>query len=234
MGMKRIMVFSGSGISAESGIQTFRASDGLWENYKIEEVATPEAWNANPARVLEFYRLRHEQILKAQPNAAHYALAALEDAFEVNIITQNIDDLHERAGSTKVWHLHGEIMKVRSVKDAGYIKKIDKDYINIGDYCPKGGQLRPHIVWFGELVPAMERAMQMVGTADIFIVIGTSLVVYPAASLVNFVPSGIPKYLIDPEIPNSSSMSGFHFIKENAVRGVQELVNQLLKQSGKD
>ncbi len=227
--MKRIIVFSGSGISAESGIKTFRASDGLWESYKIEEVATPEAWNANPSKVLDFYRLRHEQILNAKPNAAHFALAALEDAYDVQIITQNIDDLHERAGSSKVWHLHGEIMKVRSVKDSGFVKKISDQYINIGDLCPKGGQLRPHIVWFGELVPAMEQAMQLTSTADIFIVIGTSLVVYPAASLVNFAPSGIPKYLIDPEIPGSSSMSGFNFIQENAAKGVRQLVTKLLK-----
>jgi NAD-dependent deacetylase len=227
--MKRIVVFSGSGISAESGIKTFRASDGLWESYKIEEVATPEAWNANPAKVLDFYRLRHEQILNAKPNAAHFALAALEDAYDVQIITQNIDDLHERAGSSKVWHLHGEIMKVRSVKDAGFVKKISDQYINIGDFCPKGGQLRPHIVWFGELVPAMEQAMQLTSTADIFIVIGTSLVVYPAASLVNFAPSDIPKYLIDPEIPGSSSMSGFNFIQKNAAKGVKQLVEELLK-----
>ena len=227
--MKRIVVFSGSGISAESGIKTFRASDGLWENFKIEEVATPQAWKANPNKVLDFYRMRYEQILKAKPNPAHYALAALEDKYEVQIITQNIDDLHERSGSSKVLHLHGEILKVRSCIDPGYIKKLQGEYINIGDLCPKGGQLRPHIVWFGEMVPAMDEAMTLTSEADIFMVIGTSLLVYPAASLVNYAPTGIPKYLIDPEIPSSSSMSGFHFIKENAARGVEELVAQLMK-----
>jgi len=228
--MKRIVVFSGSGISAESGIPTFRSSDGLWENYRIEEVATPEAWNANPSKVLEFYRLRYEQIQKAKPNPAHFALASLEDKYDVHIITQNIDNLHERAGSTKVWHLHGEIMKVRSVKDSGFVKKIENQYINIGDYCPKGGQLRPHIVWFGELVPAMDYAMELTSSADIFIVIGTSLVVYPAASLVNFAKQGIPKYLIDPEVPSYASMEGFHFINKKAAKGVDELVTKLMEQ----
>lgn len=227
--MKRVVVFSGSGISAESGIKTFRASDGLWENYKIEEVATPEAWNAAPNKVLEFYRLRFEQILEAKPNPAHYALAALEDQYDVQIITQNIDDLHERAGSSNVLHLHGEIRKVRSSKDPGYIKTLDREYINIGDICPKGGQLRPHIVWFGEQVPEMDNAIELTSTADLFMVIGTSLLVYPAASLVDYAPAGIPKYLIDPEIPSSSAMSGFHFVRENAAKGVKDLVALMMK-----
>jgi NAD-dependent deacetylase len=227
--MKRVVVFTGAGISAESGIRTFRDSGGLWEEYPIEEVATPEAWARNPERVLEFYNLRRVQVSAAQPNPAHYALERLRQKFDLKIITQNIDDLHERAGSLGVLHLHGEIRKARSTSNSNHVVELEGDYILPGDSCPYGSQLRPHIVWFGESVPAMDEAIALTEQADYFLVIGTSLAVYPAASLVFHVPSHAQSWLIDPnpQLPHGSM--GFNLIQKTASAGVPELVDQLLQ-----
>jgi len=225
--MKKVVVFTGSGVSAESGLKTFRDSDGLWESYRIEDVATPQAWLRDASMVLEFYNQRRKQVLNAKPNAAHEALAELENHFNVQIITQNIDDLHERAGSKHVIHLHGEIRKARSTADPNLISEIEGWELNTGDICKKGSQLRPHIVWFGEMVPELDRSIQVVNTADIFIVIGTSLSVYPAASLVNYVPYDSLKYFIDPKA--SGYPSDFTVIKQNAGSGTPFLVNELIR-----
>ncbi|MFA6582483.1 MAG: NAD-dependent deacylase [Paludibacter sp.] len=198
--MKKLVVLTGAGMSAESGISTFRDSGGLWEKYKVEDVATPEAWYKNPALVLDFYNQRRKQLLASVPNAGHKTLAGLEKYFDIRIITQNVDNLHELAGSTKVLHLHGELLKVRSTGPGQEVFDVDlkNPEINLGNLCPKGFQLRPHIVWFGEAVPEIENAIQITEQADIFVVIGTSMQVYPAASLINYVKSGTPVYLIDP------------------------------------
>ena len=227
--MKRVVVFSGAGISAESGIKTFRDSNGLWEEYKIEEVATPSAWFKNPELVLDFYNRRRKQVLEAQPNAAHLALVELEKFFDVRIITQNIDDLHERAGSSKVLHLHGEIRKARSTVDPKLIYTIEGSEILMGERCEKGSQLRPHIVWFGESVPAMDMAISMTQTADIFIVIGTSLEVYPAASLLMYVPQHCMNILVDPKAEVPYEAGEFSIIRKTAGEGVPEIVNKLIK-----
>ena len=221
---KRLVVLSGAGMSAESGISTFRDSGGLWEKYPIEQVATPEAWRANPALVLEFYNIRRKELLRVKPNAGHYGLAELEKDFDVQIITQNVDNLHERAGSTHVLHLHGELTKVRSVGDETDVIELDESRpeIFIGDVCKKGHQLRPHIVWFGEAVPLIEQAARIVETADIVVVIGTSLNVYPAAGLLGYVPRGVPIYLIDPN-EVTVRRADVRFIKKGASEGVGEL-----------
>lgn len=224
--MNPIVVFTGAGMSAESGISTFRDTGGLWDKYRIEEVATPEAFQRDPAFVLDFYNQRRRQIREAKPNQAHFALAALEDRYEVIIITQNIDDLHERAGSTRVIHLHGEIMMGRSSNSPGVITKLGKSDIFLGDMAEDGSQLRPHIVWFGEEVPLMDTAIDITRSAGTFLVVGTSLNVYPAAGLVHHAPRSAEKYLVDPQIPESGMMSGFHFIKEIAGEGVPRLVGQ--------
>jgi NAD-dependent deacetylase len=195
---KKLVVLSGAGISAESGIQTFRDSDGLWEGHNVNDVATPEGWQRNPELVLDFYNQRRKQLLTVIPNSGHEIIAELENDFDVNIITQNVDNLHEKSGSTNVLHLHGELLKVRSVKDRNYILDWNTD-LNIGDCDDKGNQLRPHIVWFGEDVPAIEKAVSIVQKADILIIIGTSLQVYPAASLMNFADATIPVFYIDPK-----------------------------------
>ena len=182
--MKRVVVLTGAGISAESGLQTFRGPDGLWEGHRVEDVATPEAWAANPGLVLEFYNQRRRGVRQAQPNAAHLALVDLEGAYDVRIVTQNVDDLHERAGSSNVLHLHGEVRKARSTRDSSLIRDLDDSDIHLGDLCERGSQLRPHIVWFGEMVPAMDEAVELVAEADVLLVVGTSLQVYPAAGLV--------------------------------------------------
>jgi NAD-dependent deacetylase len=226
MNKKHIVVLSGAGISAESGLKTFRDSDGLWEGYNIEDVATPRAWRKDPKLVLEFYNYRRKNVLEAQSNAAHFGLAELEKDFNVTIITQNIDDLHERAGSTKVLHLHGEIFKMRSEKSHEPVYEI-KDDINIGDMAEDGGQLRPHIVWFEEPVPMIEEAIPIVRTADIFIVVGTSLVVYPAAGLVNYAPWNIPKYIIDKRIPYTSELINVTAIEKPATEGLKILSSLL-------
>lgn len=227
--MKKIVVFTGSGISAESGLRTFRDSDGLWENYNIMEVATPEAWEANPELVQRFYNERRKQVLEAQPNAAHKALVQLEEAFDVTVVTQNIDDLHERAGSKRVIHLHGEITKARSERYASLVYDIDGWELGMDVKCEKGFRLRPFIVWFGEAVPMMDTAISYVSQADIFIVIGTSLEVYPAASLLHFAGSNCEKYLIDPKAINKSGLHDIQMITATAGDAVPQLVNKLLQ-----
>jgi NAD-dependent deacetylase len=224
--MKKLVVLTGAGISAESGLKTFRDSDGLWEGYEIEDVATPRAWKKNPKLVLEFYNYRRKNVLEAEPNAAHRILAQLERDFDVHIVTQNIDDLHERAGSTKVLHLHGEIFKMRSEVDEELVYEIKGD-INIGDKAEDGAQLRPHIVWFEEPVPMIERAAGIVRQADLFVVVGTSLVVYPAAGLVNYAPWHIPKYIVDKRIPYTSDAYNLVAIEKPATEGVKELADML-------
>jgi NAD-dependent deacetylase len=227
--MKKIVVFTGAGISAESGIKTFRDSGGLWEEYDINDVATPEAWERNRAMVLEFYNQRRRQVIAAKPNAAHKALTMLEEKYDVEIITQNIDDLHERAGSKKVLHLHGEIMKARSEKYPDLIYSLENPEIKIGDMCEKGFQLRPHIVWFGEMVPEMENAAMKTMRADIFIAIGTSLDVYPAAGLINYAKEESEKYLVDPKAKDLYHILNLTTIKKTAGEGVPLLVKKLLK-----
>jgi len=225
---KKLVVLTGAGISAESGLKTFRDSDGLWNGYNIEDVATPRAWKKNKQLVLDFYNMRRRDVLNAQPNAAHLGLAELERNFDVHIITQNIDDLHERAGSTKVLHLHGEIFKMRSELNEELIYEIRKDIL-LGDVAKDGAQLRPHIVWFEEPVPMIEEAATVAYMADIFVVIGTSLAVYPAAGLINYAPRTIPKFIIDKNIPYSS-LYNITAIEKPATEGIGDLVmllNQL-------
>jgi NAD-dependent deacetylase len=226
--MQRILVLTGAGISAESGIRTFRDSGGLWENYRIEEVATPQAWASNPLLVLDFYNQRRKQILSALPNEGHKALVELEQKFEVKVITQNIDDLHERAGSAHVLHLHGEIMKSRSSVDPSLVYPINGDSIEHGEKCERGSQLRPHIVWFGEDVPMMEEAIELTRTADILMVIGTSLAVYPAAGLLYYAERAKRKILIDPAAELPPSIHDFEIIRQPAGTGVPQVVKQLL------
>lgn len=222
----RILVFTGAGISAESGLKTFRASDGLWEDHRVEDVATPEAFRRNPELVLRFYNERRAQVLKAEPNAAHVAIAQMEDHFHVDVVTQNIDDLHERAGSTRVLHLHGEIKKARSTTDERIILPLNGPSLDLGDLCPLGSQLRPHIVWFGEAVPMMEPALGLAQMCDIMIVVGTSLNVYPAANLLHFAPKKAGIYVIDPgdvQIPRP----GVDHRKSKASSGVPQLAFEL-------
>src|ERR1700744_1090773 len=212
---KKLVVLNGAGISAESGLRTFRDSDGLWEGYEVTEVATPRAWRKNPALVLDFYNQRRRDVAKAEPNAAHLGLAELEKDFDVHIITQNIDDLHERAGSTKVLHLHGEIFKMRSEADETLIYDIREDIL-LGHVAADGAQLRPHIVWFEEPVPMIEKAIAVVQSADIFVVVGTSLVVYPAAGLVNYAGWDVPKFIIDKRIPYTADLYNLTAIEKIA------------------
>ena len=227
MAQKKLVVLTGAGISAESGLKTFRDSDGLWEGYNVEEVATPRGWRKDPKLVLDFYNMRRQNVADAHPNAAHYGLAALEKDFDVHIITQNIDDLHERAGSSKVLHLHGEIFKMRSEKNESLVYDIRND-IQIGDRGGDGAQLRPDIVWFEEAVPMIEPAMRLTGSADIFAVIGTSLAAYPAAGLINYTPHQIPKF-IDKKIPYTSSLRDIVAIEKPATAGVKELTVLIAK-----
>lgn len=229
MKKKKIVVFTGAGISAESGLKTFRDSGGLWEEYKVEDVATPEAWEKDPEMVLTFYNKRLKQVMNAQPNPAHHAIVELEKKFDVQIITQNIDDLHERAGSKNVLHLHGEITKSRSSVDDALIYNVKNGEIRSGEKCEKGSQLRPHIVWFGEYVPYMDEAAKLSAAAEIFIIIGTSLNVYPAAGLVDFVPGPVPKYLIDPQAVTKDYTQNIVIKRERAGIAVPELVKNLLK-----
>ena len=229
--MKKIVVLTGAGISAESGVRTFRDSDGLWEEHRIEDVATYEAWQRNQQLVLDFYNQRRKQLYEVKPNAGHLALVELEKEFDVQIITQNVDDLHEQAGSTHVLHLHGELKKVRSTVDSSLVYTLDGWELKKGDLCEKGSQLRPHIVWFGEAVPMIEPAAELASEADIFIVIGTSLNVYPAAGLVYYIKPGTPVYLIDPKTEMLSGVKNLTVYCETAGTGVPKLVNQLL---GKD
>ncbi len=224
--MKKLVVLTGAGISAESGLKTFRDSDGLWEGYDIDDVATATAWKRNPALVLEFYNMRRKDVAAASPNAAHYALADLQNDFDVYIITQNIDDLHERAGSANVLHLHGEIFKMRSEKTELFQYPIQGD-IQLGDKAEDGAQLRPHIVWFEEPVPAIDEAIRIVQAAEIFMVVGTSLVVYPAAGLVNYAPRFIPKFIVDKKIPYTAALHNLTEIEKPAGEGMQEAVRLL-------
>lgn len=225
-GKKRLVVLTGAGISAESGLKTFRDSDGLWEGYQVTEVATPRAWSKDPALVLEFYNMRRRDVAKAEPNAAHLGLAELEKDFDVHIITQNIDDLHERAGSTKILHLHGEIFKMRSEKNGRLVYPIREDMV-LGQKAEDGGRLRPHIVWFEEPVPMIEQAVPLVRSADIFVVVGTSLVVYPAAGLVDFARQEIPKFIVDKRIPETSYVQNLTAIEQPASVGVRMLQEML-------
>ncbi len=226
--MKKIVVLTGAGISAESGIKTFRDSDGLWEEYRIEDVATYDAWQRNQELVIEFYNQRRKQLLEVEPNAAHYALAKLEARFDVQIITQNVDDLHERGGSSKILHLHGELKKVRSTVDENLIYTLKGWELKKGDLCEKGSQLRPHIVWFGEDVPMIIPAAELSAQADIFMVVGTSMNVYPAAGLLNYVPANVPKYFIDPNAKDFYNARNLMIIKEKAGIALPELVEKLL------
>jgi NAD-dependent deacetylase len=226
--MKKLVFLTGAGISAESGIRTFRDSGGLWEDYNVEDVASPEGWMRNRELVLEFYNERRRQLEKSQPNAGHKGIAELEKYFDVEVITQNVDNLHERAGSSKVLHLHGELTKVRSTEDPFLVYDIGYDDIKEGDLCEKGSQLRPHIVWFGEAVPMMDEAVRITQTADIFVVVGSSLNVYPAAGLMEFAPSNSSLWLID---PNDVYIPGFRkveVIKEKASEGVRILTKRLI------
>ena len=226
--MKKVVVLTGAGISAESGLKTFRDSDGLWEEYRIEEVATYDAWLRNPALVLEFYNKRRSQLGTVSPNVAHLALVKLEQKFDVQIITQNVDDLHERAGSSRILHLHGQLTRVRSTRYPELVTDIGYCGIEIGDLCEKGFQLRPHIVWFGEAVPLIEDAADLTQQADILLVIGTSLAVYPAAGLIHYVRPGCPIYLVDPGSLQVQGIPNLTFIQEKAGIGVPRLVDQLL------
>ena len=223
-----IVVLTGAGISAESGIRTFRDSNGLWEGHDVMEVASPQGWAKNRELVLDFYNQRRKQAKEAQPNRGHLALAALEKDHDVSIITQNVDNLHEKAGSTNVLHLHGELFKCRSTVDENLVYDMDHWEIKLGDKCEKGSQLRPHIVWFGEMVPMMEPAVEIVRNADVFMVVGTSMVVYPAASLIDFVPFRAPKYIIDPQIPPVARQEDLYFIQEPATTGVEKAIKQIL------
>lgn len=226
----KLVVLTGAGMSADSGISTFRDSGGLWENHDIMEVASPEGWKANPNLVLDFYNKRRKQVLEVDPNEGHYALAELEKHFDIQIITQNVDDLHERAGSSNVLHLHGELLKMRSSGDEKLIYDC-KHNINEGDLCEKGFQLRPHIVWFGEMVPMIEPAIEIVQSADIFAVIGTSLQVYPAAGLLHYVAPMVPKYLIDPNIPETL-INDIELIQERAATGTPEFAKKIIEKYG--
>ncbi|ALD21106.1 SIR2 family NAD-dependent protein deacylase [Hymenobacter sp. DG25A] len=225
---KKLVALTGAGISAESGLATFRGFDGLWEGHRVEDVASPEGWARNPELVLDFYNQRRAAARAAQPNAGHKALVALEQAYEVVIITQNVDELHERAGSSHVIHLHGKLFEARSSRHEELVYPMTSDRIELGELCEKGSQLRPNIVWFGEAVPLMERAMEEAATADVFAVIGTSLQVYPAANLVHYAPTNCPLYIIDPHQPPLTARRNLHFITEPATTGVPRLAAQLL------
>lgn len=225
---KKIVVLTGAGISAESGIKTFRDADGLWEGHDVMEVASPEGFANNSELVLDFYNQRRKQLFEVQPNKAHFALVDLEAAFDVHVITQNVDDLHERSGSSNVLHLHGELLKVRSSKNENDVLDWKKD-LNLGDLCENGHQLRPHIVWFGEQVPLLEKAIKITQTADVLIIIGTSMQVYPAASLIDFVAQNTPIYFVDPKPSvNASHYQNLAIITDTAVRGVPILVADLI------
>ena len=224
--MKKLVILSGAGISAESGIKTFRDMGGLWEEYDVMEVASPQAWESNPELVMRFYNERRKKLLEASPNEGHKGLVELEKYFDLHIVTQNVDDLHERAGSKNILHLHGELKKARSTIDPNLVYDIDGWELKFGDVCEKGSQLRPHIVWFGEAVPAIAEAASICERADIFVVIGTSLNVYPAAGLLDYAPKGIPIFLIDPNDVHTS-YKNVSLIKEKAGTGVQKLIDIL-------
>lgn len=229
--MKRIVVLSGAGISADSGLATFRDSGGLWEGYDINEVATIEAWYKNKEKVLDFYNLRRKQAAEADPNPAHHAIADLEQLYDVTVITQNVDDLHERSGSSKVVHLHGLLREAKSEENHDIVIDIGNKPIKMGDKATDGAQLRPNVVWFGEAVPMYEKAIPIVEEADYLVVVGTSLAVYPAAALVDYVSDFAKKYVVDPTIPELQSLQSWNLYRENAASGVPKLAKELLNQS---
>lgn len=232
--MRKIVILTGAGMSVESGLGTFRGGGGLWDNYPVEQVATPEGYRANPALVLEFYNKRRRELLTVEPNEGHRLVASLEERYDVTVVTQNVDDLHERAGSTNIIHLHGELMKACSSRNPQDLRSVitlpspDTD-INIGDLAPDGSQLRPFIVWFGEAVPLIEDAIAALSGIDAFVIIGTSLNVYPAAGLLNYVPSGVPVYLIDPNEVNANTHRGITVIRKGASEGMRLLIDEYLK-----
>lgn len=225
--MKKLVVLTGAGISAESGIKTFRDSGGLWEGHKVEDVATPEAWIRNQELVLDFYNQRRKQAREVKPNRGHEILVELEKHFEVTIITQNVDDLHERAGSTRVLHLHGSLFESRSTKNPALVYPIEGWELKVGDVCELGSQLRPNIVWFGEAVPMIEVAAEISGKADIFLVVGTSMVVYPAAGLINYVPDRVKKYVVDPGKPDIAYIPNLEHIVAKASEGMKQVCRLL-------
>lgn len=225
--MKKLVVLSGAGMSAESGLRTFREMGGLWEEHNVYEVASPEGWRRDQAMVLRFYNERRKQLLETMPNKGHLGLVELENDFEVSIVTQNVDDLHERAGSSSILHLHGELRKARSTADPDLIYDIEGWKLEEGDCCEKGSQLRPHVVWFGEAVPAFEKAVEIVSSAEIFVIIGTSMNVYPAAGLINYVPAKAPIYVIDPNEVAIASHPRLKLIAQGAGAGVQMLIKEL-------
>jgi NAD-dependent deacetylase len=227
---KKVVALTGAGISAESGIPTFRGSDGLWEGHRVEDVATPEGWMKNPAMVLEFYNQRRKRAHEVEPNRGHYVFAELEDHFDVTVVTQNVDNLHERAGSSKVIHLHGSLFESRSTKDEFLVYPIKGWELKLGDLCEKGSQLRPNIVWFGEMVPMMEVAAEIAGEADYFIVAGTSMLVYPAAGLIEYARREVPKYIVDPLRPPVSAGPDVQFITEKASVGMEKVKEILMKE----
>jgi len=225
--MKKLVVLSGAGMSAESGLRTFREMGGLWEEYDVYEVASPGGWEKDRSLVLRFYNERRKQLLETEPNRGHLDLVELEQDFEVWIVTQNVDDLHERAGSSRILHLHGELLKSRSTLDPNLVYDVDGWKLEEGDLCEKGSQLRPHIVWFGEAVPAIEEAARIVSEADIFVIIGTSMNVYPAAGLINYVPDSAPIYVIDPNEVPIAGHQRIRIIQKGAGEGVQVLIDEL-------
>lgn len=226
--MKKLVVLTGSGISAESGIPTFRGSGGLWEGHDIMEVASPEGWHRDPELVLDFYNQRRKKAAEAQPNRGHELVAELEKHFRVSVVTQNVDNLHERAGSTNIIHLHGSLFEARSSVDPGLVYSVEGKEIHMGDLCDKGSQLRPNVVWFGEMVPLMETAVREVLSADVFLVVGTSLVIYPAAGLVDYVDGSTPTYVVDPNMPDIAPRPNLNLISEPATRGMEVIFDDLV------
>lgn len=227
--MKNLVVLTGAGISAESGIPTFRDAGGLWEGFRVEDVASPEGWQRNPEMVLEFYNLRRKKALEVKPNRGHEILAELEEHFNVSIVTQNVDNLHERAGSSDVIHLHGSLFESRSTIDESLVYSISGWQLSLGDLCERGSQLRPNIVWFGELVHRIEVAARIASTADIFLIVGTSLAVYPAAGLIDYVNYDTPKYLIDPKLPEITYIQNLEMIADKASTGLEQLKPKLIE-----
>jgi len=228
MNKRKIVVLTGAGISAESGIPTFRDADGLWEGHDVMEVATPQGWQKDPELVLNFYNQRRKNALSVEPNEGHKILSNLQSHYEVSIITQNVDNLHERAGSIKVIHLHGELFKSRSTSDEKLVYEMEGWELNWGDKCEKGSQLRPHIVWFGEMVPMMETAVREVSEADIFIIVGTSMQVYPAAGLIDYVSANIPIYVVDPKMPYIIPRPNLHLYEDIGSAGLKKIWNDLV------
>lgn len=228
--MKKVVVLSGAGVSAESGLKTFRDSGGLWEGYDVMDVASPEGWARNPGLVLDFYNQRRKNALEATPNEGHVIIAELEEHYRVTVVTQNVDNLHEKAGSSHVIHLHGQLFKSRSTLDPTLVYDVEGWQLNLGDKCEKGSQLRPDIIWFGEMVPMMEVAVEECITADIFIIIGTSLQVYPAAGLIEYVKRSVPVFVIDPNMPHISHRSHLHLIEEVGSVGMRIVKEKLLSQ----